>query len=90
MGTELLTMRNVEPNTVSGDVAMPPRPVEQDVAYASPGHLNGLPYQRCGLSAAGAQVMALVSTTLPSISGALAAASARSVASLSSVDARLA
>lgn len=89
MGTELLTMCNVEPNTVSGDVAMPPRPVEQDVAYASPGHLNGLPYQRW-LVCRGAQVMALVSTTLPSISGALAAASARSVASLSSVDARLA
>ena len=89
MRTKLLTKRNVEPNPISGDIAMTPRPIEQDVAYASPGHLNGLPYQRW-LSAAGAQVMALVSTTLPSISGALAAASARSVASLSSVVARLA
>jgi hypothetical protein len=89
VGTELLTKRNVEPNPISRDIAMPPRPIEQDVAYASPGHLKGLP-SSAGLSAARAQVMALVSTTLPSISGALAAASARSVASLSSVDARLA
>jgi hypothetical protein len=43
VGTELLTKRNVEPNPVSGDIAMPPRPIEQDVAYASPGHLKGLP-----------------------------------------------
>ena len=46
MRTELLTKRNVEPNPIGGDIAMTPRPIEQDVAYASPGHMNGLPYQR--------------------------------------------
>ena len=44
--TELLPERNVESDPVGCDIAMTPRPFKQDVAYASPGHVGGLPYPR--------------------------------------------
>ena len=57
--TELLPERNVESDPVGCDIAMTPRPFEQDVAYAGPGHVGGCRI-RAGLPAADAQVMALV------------------------------
>jgi hypothetical protein len=32
----------VEPDAVGCDISMTPRPIEQDVAYAGPGHVSGL------------------------------------------------
>ena len=50
LGTELLAHRDMEANPVGRDVAMPPWPIKQDVAYAGAGHLSRA---RPGLSANG-------------------------------------
>jgi hypothetical protein len=45
-GTEVLPERHVESDPVGRDISMTPRAIEQDVAYAGPGHLSGSPRSR--------------------------------------------
>ena len=76
MWAEVFADGDVEANPVGGDVAVTPRSVEQDVAYAGPCHVRSR-YGPAGCLPDDDQVMALVAgTTWPSICGAFAAASA--------------